>query len=261
MNIGAGWVNDLTMRAENPGRGMTKTQYDEDSGFEIVRGGVIIQREDPAAQERMEKKRSENERWTDTPVYIIDTDSVKGYTVDMSALDKVRNRLKEEGIDADTRSPTHEVTDEQMEWLNERYDLDYLRKSLINCSEFGNFMLDLAYLNVFSLKEVENFFGVLPFNANCKCISFDDDSSLEKALDDLAEVNNRKYFETEYPGLSESEYEQMVKAVSVQKTTISTIFEAFFARFSQKIENDFNAAKPFIEDASEKLKEDFGDKM
>ena len=110
------------------------------------------------------------DRWTSNSLYTLDVDTLEGYRVNREALEKVREQLRSEGIDADSRTPTHEITDEQMEWLGSRYDLDFLSACCFSHPDYGNFMLDLAYLNVFSLDEVENMYGVLPFNANHKGI-------------------------------------------------------------------------------------------
>lgn len=102
-------------------------------------------------------------RWTTDSLYEWDS-SPKGYSVNATALYRVREQLRSEGINADSRTPTHEITDEQMERLESRYDLKFINACSKEHSEFGNFMLDLAYMNVFSLDEVENFFGVDPLN-------------------------------------------------------------------------------------------------
>ena len=106
------------------------------------------------------------ERWTSNSLYTLDVDTLKGYRVNHDALEKVKEQLRSDGIDADRRTPSHEITDEQMEWLDTRYDLDFLSVCSFEHPEYGNFMLDLAYLNVFSLDEVENMYGVMQFNAN-----------------------------------------------------------------------------------------------
>jgi len=118
------------------------------------------------AKERAKLKSENGERWTRNPLYKTNFDTSLGYTINKDALDKVRDRLKEEGVDPSRRTPTHEITDEQMDQLAEKYDLEYLSLAGIEDPEYGNFLLDLAYMNVFSCDEMDELFGVSEINAN-----------------------------------------------------------------------------------------------
>lgn len=275
--IGTSGYNDLIRQALAAGRGKTKTHNPEEPSAVGSFGSVIRNIQyDASTVERMESKRSSNDRWTGRDLYTIDTDSLKGYTVNKNALDKVREKLKEEGVDADKRTPTHEITDEQMGWLGSKYDLEFLSVCSFTHSEYGNFMLDLAYMNVFSLDEVENMYGVMPFNANNKAIlyyhgdprtgdgagyidPFSGDGSVTEDWDDMYTRLIMEYLKVRYTGRTESEYEQMTEEFKTQRVERMMIIEDFFARFSENKERyDPAVSKPLIEDASEKLKEDFG---
>lgn len=275
--IGNTGYNDLIRQALAAGRGSAKKRNSQDPSAVDSFGSFVHNIQyDASTVERMESKRSGNERWTDSDLYTIDTDSPKGYTVNKNALDKVREKLNEEGVDADKRTPTHEITDEQMEWLGSKYDLEFLSVCSFTHSEYGNFMLDLAYLNVFSLDEVENMYGVMPFNANNKAIMyyhgdprtgdgasyidpFGGDGSVTESWDDVYTRLIMEYLKVRYTGRAESEYEQMTEQLKTQRVERMMIIEDFFARFSENKERyDPAVSKPLIEDASEKLKEDFG---
>lgn len=212
-------------------------------------------------------------RWTSEPFFIDDFDSLKGYTVDMSALNKVREKLREEGINADKRTPTHEITDEQMEWLNERHDLGSFTKLHPDRDpEYGNFILDLVYLNVLSPDEAENLFGILPINANNKGILYqygdpdtreeagyvNADGSISETLDEYIAWMNNEYLKTQVPDKTDSGLDKIAEELIIQRSERFSLLEAVFSRFSKNITNGFDITKPFIENASEKLKEDFG---
>lgn len=212
-------------------------------------------------------------RWTSEPFYIDDFDSPKGYTIDMSALDKVRAKLKEEGINADKRTPTHEITDEQMEWLSERHDLgSFTELHPDRDPEYGNFILDLVYLNVLSPDEAENLLGVLPFNANNKCILYyhgdpdtgmgagyvNADGSISETWEEYIGWMTNEYLKTQAPDKTDSGSDKIAEELIIQRSERFSLLEAVSSRVTKNITNVFDIAKPFIEDASEKLKEDFG---
>ena len=212
------------------------------------------------------------DRWTDVSLYTFDS-SPKGYSVNKDVLLKVKEQLKAEGIDADSRTPTHEITAEQLEWLNSKYDLDFFGTCSITNEEFGNFMLDLAYLNVFSLEEVENMYaGVIPPQADYQAISIyyngdpEDGSGagyipLIGSVDgnvvneDMPTDHISNYLKAEYPHRTETEYQQMTAEFATQFQNRLKILEEIFEYFSYRLENN---AILKIEEASEKLKEDFG---
>ena len=66
------------------------------------------------------------------------------------------------GIDANKRTPTHEITEEQKEWLASRHDLSKLHEYSPVSAERQNFLADLVYLNVMSVDEAKNF-GLVVF--------------------------------------------------------------------------------------------------
>lgn len=66
------------------------------------------------------------------------------------------------GIDVDSRVPTHEITEEQKEWLSSRHDLSKLHEYSFASAERQNFLADLVYLNVMSADEAKNF-GLVTF--------------------------------------------------------------------------------------------------
>lgn len=82
-------------------------------------------------------------------------------------VDKAVRYMQEQlGIDLDSRTPTHEITAEQMQWLKSRHNLDEIYKSqsgTCDCGESSwhmgwydeNFLSDLVYLNVMSADEVK----------------------------------------------------------------------------------------------------------
>lgn len=225
-------------------------------------------------RERAELMKENGERWTANSLFKTDLSSPKGYTVNEDALNKVRDKLKEEGIDADSRTPTHEITDEQMEQLAEKYDLEYLSIAGMEDTEYGNFMLDLAYMNVFSLDEMEEMFGVCEFNSNhrahCYCMPADgstpyymgDDGSRYYSWEDMLKSVNEEYLRINYPGRSGKEYREMVEDFISRREERMSVIRDFFARASKYYDYGLiDVVKPMIEDASARLLEDFSGKM
>ncbi len=81
--------------------------------------------------------------------------------IDSSAVDEVLKYLDILGEDTEHRKPTHDITDEQIEWLKSRHDFEKLcsGEAGYNASggsaEIQNFYADLVYLNVFSPKDTK----------------------------------------------------------------------------------------------------------
>lgn len=182
------------------------------------------------------------DRWTSKQLYTLDIDTLEGYRVNEEALSKVKEQLRAEGIDPDSRTPTHEITDEQTEWLASRYDFDFLSVCSISHTEYGNFMLDLAYLNVFSLDEVRDMFGVLPFNANHKAYVYkhgpdggylNEDGSVDDDKDLLADLL-MEYIKIKYSGHTEKEYERMTEEFTAKIQERTSVITEFFNRVSLK---------------------------
>lgn len=214
------------------------------------------------------------DRWTSEHLYTIDETTPEGYRVSKEALSRVKKQLEAEGIDADKRTPTHEITDEQMEWLSSRYDLDFLSVCSFTHEDYGNFMLDLAYLNVFSLDEVENMFGVMPFNSNHRGYLYKIDTGdgvsgyvnpfggTEDYVDqdDLYTQLLMEYLKAKSGGRTEKEYEQMAEDLAAQRAERMSVITEFFARVAANKANslDFDVARRDVENITEKLKEEFG---
>lgn len=283
MNIGAYAVgNFMTSCSVTAHRGL-KSQTDAITGADIRK----ISNDSPSFENSHNKVGSIDEqteineyngapdRWTNERLYTNDENTLEGYKVNKDAISRVKEQLEAEGIDADRRTPTHEITDEQMEWLGSRYDLDFLSACSYTHAEYGNFMLDLAYLNVFSFDEVENMFGVMPFNANHKgyLYKLDTGDGLSGYVDPFVGVGNyvdqddlytqliMEYLKIKCTGRTEKEYEQMTEDFAAQRVERMSVIRDFFALVSSNKANNMDGAKPNIENISEKLKEDFGGLM
>lgn len=215
------------------------------------------------------------ENWSDLGVWI----SQDGYVPTREKLKEFRDIFSEKlGIDLENRGKaTHEITAEQQEWLSSRYDLSALRSAAVGSAEHNNFMLDLVYLNVFSIEEtvisnstVVSFApgekGSITFDGENKSISSAENfiGSMSETADTLAdfimEYIARKYGNVkDAPDKVKEWYENTNKIVE-QKREVHDVLKKFFAGLSvdSEQENDYNGATPNIEDAACKLKEDFG---
>lgn len=72
-------------------------------------------------------------------------------------VDIVVKYMREElDINVSERVPTHEITDEQKDWLASRHDLGTIQNYSINTLEMQNFLADLVYLNIYSPDEAKN---------------------------------------------------------------------------------------------------------
>ena len=131
----------------------TKIQLPSDTTFEQY----LTQAVSANAKSKIPDKWDEQEDWLNT--------------VD-KAVDYMINEL---GMDFSRRTPTHELTDEQKEWLMSRYDLNDIYKTVDKMSETGtgyhkgwydgNFLSDLIYLNVLSPEDVKRV-GTVAFPAH-----------------------------------------------------------------------------------------------
>lgn len=224
------------------------------------------------AKERAEEKKETGERWTSNPLFKNDHHSTLGYTVNKDALNKVRERLEQEGIDSSGRTPTHEITDEQMAALAEKYDLEYLSMAGMEDTEYGNFLLDLAYMNVFSCDELENeFFGIGEPDGYLYCVETFDGSKAgyyiwnDKQFDtyeDMVKSFRMDYIRTKEPGRTESYYQAKYEDYMAKTQERLNVIRDFFDRASKYFYPGLaDTPKPEIEDASEKLKEDFGGRL
>ena len=215
------------------------------------------------------------DKWTNVGLYTFDS-SPRGYSVNEDALLRVKEQLEAEGIDADSRTPTHEITGEQMEWLNSKHDLHYLSVCSISETEFGNFMFDLAYLNVFSLDEVRNMYaGIIPPQSDqpqlISLYHHGDPETGEGAgyVDLNAEGTvvsedmptdhiTANYLKAEKPSLTSEEYREMTMEFAAQFQERLKILKYIFGFFADSIESTTYLK---IYDVSEKLKEDFGNRL
>ena len=225
-----------------------------------------------------DKASKASDRWTDVSLYTLDS-SPKGYSVNEDALLRVKKQLESESIDAEKRTPTHKVTDEQIEWLNSKYDLHYLSGCSISEAEFGNFMLDLAYLNVLSFDEVKNMYAgtIPPLSDQPQLISLyyhGDPETGEGAgyvdlnaegtvvSDDMPTDHiTADYLKAEKPGLTDEEYREMTAEYVVQMRERLKILEKIFACFSYRTVNTMENVFLNVEDVSDKFKEDYGGLM
>ncbi|MDE7361152.1 MAG: hypothetical protein K2N38_04395 [Oscillospiraceae bacterium] len=194
--------------------------------------------------------------WMVTSLYSWNTDTPEGYTVDTSAIAKLRRQLAKEGIDADSRVPTHEITDEQMEWLAERHDLGFLSVCGQTHEDYGKFLLDLAYLNVFSLDELENMFGVTPFNDKHLAIVYNPGDPVDGSgagyvfgdkdtltWDEYMIEIAKEYLREKEPGHTEEEYTQMAREFNEQSRERMEVLEDFFERAAEKYPNQTEIKK------------------
>lgn len=215
------------------------------------------------------------ERWTSDRLYKWDA-SPKGYSVNAKALSRVRDQLKAEG--KDSSGPTHELTEEQRAWLESRYDIDYINACSRESSEFGNFMLDLAYLNVFSLDEVENFFGVLPPTNEYQAVSlyyhgnpatgkgagYVDIFGYKKGSGELIAPEEwqtqhiTQYLKTTYSGLTDKERQKMTREITEGAQERGEILDGILERLSGSSAASMCRNYYSVNDASGRLKEDFG---
>jgi len=212
--------------------------------------------------------------WLNLGVWI----SQDGYVPTNEKLKEFRDIFLEKlGIDLGNRGKaTHEITVEQEEWLASRYDLSALQSAAVGNAEHNNFMLDLVYLNVFSMEEaVISHSTIVSFAPDEKGrITFDDDntsvSSAENFIDRMSETADTladflmEYIAQKYGEIKDAPddvkewYENSNKIVE-QKREVHNVLAELFARLSDdsEQENNYDGAKLNIEDAAHKLKQDF----
>lgn len=183
--------------------------------------------------------------WIREGLFKIDSGSLKGYTINETLLSKTKSQ---------NTAPTHKITEEQIEWLKSKYDLDFLSSCSIENEEYGEFILELVQMNVFSIDDVENMYGVMPFNANHTGYLYaleteggktgyvnpfggEDDYFDEEALQNGLTV---EYLKSEYNGLSEEEYIKMAEELADQRRECLAVIDYIFDRSSAS--NDSNPA-------------------
>ncbi len=212
------------------------------------------------------------ENWSDLGVWI----SHDGYVPTREKLKEFRDIFLEKlGIDLDNRGrATHEITAEQKEWLASRYDLSAIQNAAVGSDEHNNFMIDLVYLNVFSMDEtVISHSSVVSFAPGEKgSISFDDEivSSAENFIDRMSETADTladflmEYIAQKYGKIEDApddvkEWYENTNKIAEQKREVHDVLAKFFADLADDDgqENNYDGAKLNIEDAAHKLKEDF----
>lgn len=215
------------------------------------------------------------ENWSELGVWI----SQDGYVPTHEKLKEFRDIFLEKiGIDLENRDKaTHEITAEQEEWLASRYNLSALRSAAVGSDEHNNFMLDLVYLNVFSIEEtVISHSIVVSFAPGEKgSITFDDEnksiSSAENFIDSMSESADtladfimeyiaRKYGKIKKAPDEVKEWYENTNKIVEQKREVYDVLKKFFDGLTDDLEqeNNHNTAIPNIEDAARKLREDFG---
>lgn len=240
---------------------------------EDVFGDLIGSLENKEADEKIGKGVPEN--WSDLGVWI----SQDGYVPTSEKLKEFRDIFSEKlGIDLDNRDKaTHEITAEKKEWLASRYDLSKIRNSPVGSKENSNFMLDLVYLNVFSMEEtitaestITTFGpgekGRIVWAGERENTSHADNflDAIEETADSLAdflmEYIAEKYGKVEDAPDDVKEWYETANKIVEQKREFHDVLARFFADLSDDAEqeNNYDGAKLNIEDAAHKLKEDFG---
>lgn len=231
---------------------------------------ILAQRRE--VKERAKLKYETGERWTENSLFKNDLNSTLGYTVNKDAINKVREKLKSEGIDPSKRTPTHNITDEQMAQLSEKYDFEYLSIAEMEDIEYGNFLLDLAYMNVFSCDELEEeFFGVSDINANSKACLYCTPNDGSKpyyvgqngrhynSYEDFIKSVKMDYICSKYPEHTESDYLDIYEDYMAKTEERLNVISDFLVRALKYYDYGLtDTVKPVIEDASEKFREDFG---
>ena len=193
--------------------------------------------------------------WIAEGLFKIDNGSLKGYTVNETMLSKAKSH-----ISADNPVPTHKITEEQIEWLKSKYDFEYLSACSITDEEYGKFILDLVQLNVFSIEDVENMYGVMPFNANHKGYLYALDTKDGKTgyvnpfggednyidEDDLQNDLTVEYLKAKYNGLSEKEYIKMAEELANQRRECLFVIKNIFDNASIQNENALDVTNPAV---------------
>lgn len=194
-------------------------------------------------------------KWIVEGLYKIDDNSLKGYTVNETMLSKVKRRIY-----ADKSVPTHKITEEQIEWLRSKYDLEFLSACSFTDGEYGRFILDLVKLNVFSINDVENMYGVMPFNANHKgylyALKTEDGKTgyvnpfggNDNYIDENALQNGltAEYLKSEFGGFSEEEYIKMAEELADQRRECLSVIEDIIDKGFPKNDSDSNITNPAV---------------
>lgn len=177
-------------------------------------------------------------------LYKLDSGSQRGFTVNENLLPKTKTQAV----------PTHKITDAQINYLKSEFDLDYLSARGISSEEYGKFILELVEMNVFSLDDARNLFGVMPFNASHKGYLYKEDAGYvnpfggenylgEDALQSGLAV---EYLKARYGGLSENEYVEMAEELVNQRRECLSVIEEIFERSTQKTQSSPEVKNPAV---------------
>lgn len=243
---------------------VTRGTANADNSFGDVLAGVAL---------NDELMRNAPDKWVTEPG--LSDNAVK------AALEYKKNVL---GID-DQTEPTHELTPEQREWINSRHDFltmqMYVRYSFVNDSgttqyrskataEYSNFLADLAYLGVCA---PEDFIQVAPIDTRPGGYSVlsgllpeslnSDGGLLDSMRMVISHLRNMFDFYNERSKNSLLAVEGDKEFAALIKERCLPVSEKFFELIDGLIGNESetfpqSGILPVIEDASEKLKEDFG---
>ncbi len=190
------------------------------------------------------------------------------------------------GIDISKIEPTHEITPEQMDWLRSRHDFSTMRHTEMysfkndggqtqygfkSTPEYSNFLGDLMYLGIYTKQELTVGLWVEPIDTRPdsygSVISEHLSDYLGGSLSDFsqARVSNLKNMWNFYNERSkgafavegDTEFAELIKNnyLPLQRDFLDLI-KKLFGNDEELLPD--RGAVPVIEDASEKLKEDFG---
>ncbi len=146
-----------------------------------------------------------------------------------AGVDKAVEYMKKElGIDPYNRTPTHEITAEQMQWIKSRHNLDDIYKTAngtCGCSSWTmswwdeNFLSDLVYLNVISPEDAKSF-GWIAFPGS--------ESGRVYAASDCGNANSGKLSITDVAA----------KVLQKQQDHIDSIYEKYDNNLSLMLKQD-----------------------
>lgn len=196
-------------------------------------------------------------------------------------------REKELGIREKDIEPTHELTPEQKAWLDQRHDFSSMRcyvpytyKSpegttvggYLSTAEYSNFLADLVYLGVFSKEDLVNMWmepiDTRPGSASSNSILLNGGLGSENdllgasrafvsRLQNMFEFYNSRSKDPHAAVEGDAEFALLIKEHFLPLPKLfSEMIEELFG--SENAELPRSSAVPPIEDASGKLKEDFG---
>lgn len=142
--------------------------------------------------------------------------------------------LQSHGVDTEHRVPTHEITAEQLEWLESRHDFEALKNKSVFTPEFGNLMGDLYYLNVLSESEATSpaVVGVIDMND----VLFQSRDYAFIKVDENYEASRKKAEDERY----ESALKYLDKMIKAEQERLDEKQEDYYLDFIHgKTDNDY----------------------